>query len=35
MNKITDLQNDSINIILESLKEHTKNNTIFFRTLFH
>lgn len=35
MNKITDLQNDSINTILESLKEHTKNNTIFFRTLFH
>ena len=31
----TDLQNDSINIILESLKEHTKNNTILFRTLFH
>lgn len=35
MNKITDLQNGSINTILESLKEYTKSNTIFFRTLFH
>lgn len=35
MKKINDLQNDSINIVLESLKDYTKDNVIFFRTLFH
>lgn len=35
MKKINDLQDDSIKVILESLKDYTKDNVIFFRTLFH
>jgi len=35
MKKINDLQNDSIKVILESLKDYTTDSVVFFRTLFH
>lgn len=35
MKKINDLQDDSIKVILESLKDYTTDNVVFFRTLFH
>ncbi len=35
MKKINDLQNDSIKVILESLKKYTEDEIILYRTLFH